>query len=131
MTTNTIQIPEIRWPTLQAFESFRKSYDKRRDTLFVYKEPKAQDASFSIGMGAWLRLADDGEVVGLEIEDFEMVFLRHHPELEMGWKELKPTIIKRVKREADSPAMLAAFIMALTEQLKRSFMAHPPQLRYS
>lgn len=54
---------------------FKKVYDKSRDVLFVYKEPKVPATSLNVAGEVWVRLTDDGEVVGFEVEDFEAVFL--------------------------------------------------------
>ncbi|MBI4201764.1 MAG: hypothetical protein HY532_01435 [Chloroflexi bacterium] len=128
--TNISQIPAIRWPTNEELSQFRKSFDNRRGVLFIYREPKVAATSFAVGNGAWLRLTDSGDVIGFEIEDFEHVFLRKHPELRRSWDELKPSIIKRLKRRSDVDKVLAAFLLALKSELQRFLQQNPVQLGF-
>ena len=89
---NTIEIPELKW-NQEAFQNH--AYDKQRDILFIRQEPKRAGISLDIGGHLWVRFdPESGDVIGIEIEDFERVFLAKYPEMKLGWDQLKPRITK-------------------------------------
>lgn len=122
---NSITIPELKWHE-KAFLRFEHSYDKQRDILFVYGTPKKPAVSLDLGGHVWVRfLPESGEVVGIEIEDFERVFLIKYPELKVGWEQVKPRIVKRFKPDENG---FVDYLRILLAYLKNIMETHPPQL---
>ncbi len=69
---------------------FLPSYDKKWDVLYVRQEPKQPAVSLPGANGVWFRYDPDTlKVVGIEIEDFEKVFLQIHPDLRPVWRQAK------------------------------------------
>lgn len=119
------QIPELKWDET-AFAAFQRSYDRRRDIFLAYKTPKAPAVSLDVGGHVWIRfLPESGDVVGVEIEDFERVFLVKYPELAVGWEQLKPRIIKRFTRHEHT---MPDYLRLLLRYVKEMLATHPPQL---
>ena len=52
---------------------------------------------------------ENGEVVGLEIDDFEAIFLKRHPELAEAWAEVKPRRHRKKVREYTESFVLIIF----------------------
>ena len=63
-------------------------YDEQQDTLYIWFGDRPRSAvSVDVDGAVWLRIAgDSNEVVGLEFEDFERVFLPRHPEIQASWQ---------------------------------------------
>ena len=92
---NVMDIPPLKWD-IEAFTNFGKSYDKQRDLLSIYRVPKRPAVSLDVKGHFWIRFdPETGDVLGLEFEDFEQVFLVHYPELKLGWTQIKSQIDKR------------------------------------
>ena len=115
-------IPKLRWK--QDYTGFSYSYDKGRDVLFIHDTPKRPAVSLDVAGYVWIRFdPETGEVVGAEIEDFEKVFLVKFPEMAVGWERVKPTILKRFKKQdrpSDYLSLLMYYIKSILEQ-------RPPQ----
>ena len=117
-----IPIPELQWDDDLAFV---RSYDKRRDILFVHATPKRPAVSLEVGGHLWLRFdPETHEVVGVEIEDFEKVFLVKYPELRAGWEQDKPSLIKPFKRDKDA---VAEYLRLLLLYIQNMLKTHPHQ----
>lgn len=122
---HTIKIPTLKWD-MDALGSFTCSYDKQRDTLFVYKAPKSGAVSFDVGGHLWIRFnPNTGDVIGVEIEDFEQVFLIRYPELRLSWEQLKPRIIKHRKPDRNA---IAEYLRLLLLHIKGILKDHPHQM---
>jgi hypothetical protein len=81
--------------------------------------------SFDVGGHLWLRFdPETHEVVGVEIEDFEKVFLVKFPELRAGWERDKPSQIKLYRRD-ESP--LAEYLRFLLLHIQNILKNHPHQ----
>ena len=123
-TPGGIPIPEIIWNEATT-GSFTRSYDKRRDILFIHATPKRPAVSFDVGGHLWLRFdPETHEVVGVEIEDFEKVFLVKFPELRAGWERDKPSQIKLFRRDESSLAEYLRFLLLHIQNLLKN---HPHQ----
>jgi len=121
----TITIPELKW-SLDAFTNFGRLYDKQRDILFLHQIPRRSALSLDVGGHYWLRFdPETGEVVGVEIEDFERVFLARYPELQAGWQDVKPKIIKPFKRNT---TRFEEYLRLLYIWLRDTLKTHPVQL---
>ena len=124
--TDSINIPTLNIDP-DAFAKYQRSYDAERDIFFVYKVPKQGAISLDIGGHLWLRYApESGEVIGMEIEDFEEVFLAKYPEMRLAWKKVKPRFVKPAKKKAKSAA---EYIRMLILFIKGIMREHPHQGR--
>jgi uncharacterized protein YuzE len=124
LENDNIEIPQFHLDQV-ALSSCARSYDRQRDILYVYKTPKCPAISFDVGGHLWIRYAPEtGEVVGLEIEDFEKVFLVKYPELKVGWDQLKPKITKPRPNGAATAEYLKLLMMFVKDILR----THPQQL---
>ncbi len=117
-----IDIPELNW-NVDEFPKFARSFDSERDILFVHKSPKPAAISLDVGGHLWIRyIPVTGEVVGLEIEDFEAVFLARYPELHLSWEKVKPFITKQSKGRT-----IADYIKLLVLFVQDIWREHPHQ----
>ena len=104
-----------------------QSYDKQRDILFMHAPPKSPAVSLDVGGHFWIRYnPQTSEVIGVEIEDFEQVFLKLYPQLSPGWKIVKPRIIKLPKR---TEVTLEEYLLNLMLFLKNVLKMNPQQLQ--
>ena len=115
-------LPPLQWK--EEYTGFSYSYDRGRDVLFVHEVPKRAAVSLDVAGCVWIRFdPENGEVVGLEIEDFEKVFLVKFPEMAIVWERIKPTVLKRFKkrdRPSDHLTLLMNHVKSLLDQ-------RPPQ----
>ncbi len=80
--------------TFDNIKGYTFSSDRELDTLSWLSIP-VQAATSIDQDGVWYRVTPQtGKITGIEIEDFESVFLKKHPELEPSWKQVRKTIIK-------------------------------------
>lgn len=115
-----------KWDKGISPDEFAYSFDKQRDILFMHLLPKRPAVSLDVSGMLWVRFdPSSGEVVGLEIEDFEHVFLERHPELALAWPQIKPRIIKLPKRDGPD---LEGYIRMLLSLVKELLGSNPPQL---
>jgi len=71
---------------------FNMLYDKDQDILFLGPDKPRPATSVDWNGELWLRVdIQTGEIVGLEIDDFEGFFLRKHPEIAKAWEEERPS----------------------------------------
>jgi uncharacterized protein YuzE len=124
--TDQIRIPDLKFDK-DLLVGSTWSYDKRRDILFVYRTPKRPDVSYDVGGHFWVRFdPETGNVVGVEVEDFEKVFLIRYPELAIGWQELRPTVTKRLKRQSTP---FDEYLRLLYQWVQEALSHHPQQLQ--
>ena len=105
---------------VESLASVSQLYDEARDLLLIYKTPKVPAVSWDVAGDLWLRyLPDSGEVVGVEIEDFERVFLAKHRELQLSWQTAKPHIARRTNRQqADAVDYIRLLLLFIRNMLK-------------
>ena len=73
---------DIDWSTKNNILNFKAEYNKRRDILFIYSERDRPAVSIDCDGEYWVRVDPlNGEILGIEIEDFKRVFLKKHPEI--------------------------------------------------
>ena len=97
-----MDIPPLNWPTDLRTATY--SYDKSRDVLFVRHGENKPAVSLDVGGHFWVRFdPETGDVLGIEIEDFEQIFLARYPEARLAWQDihyarcpanLRPRIVK-------------------------------------
>ncbi|GEM_PF-4933317 len=123
-----VSVPSIKWD-VNAFTQFKMSYDKRRDILFLYSLPKRPAVSVDVGGHLWLRVdPSTGEMVGVEIEDYESVFLVKYPELKVGWASAKRKVIKVFKKDENH---LDDYLRIMFQWLRDAARQHPSQTRFA
>ena len=73
---------QLDYNTMNNIKTFTPVYHDDEDTFFLRPEKPHPATSVDWNGEIWVRIdPTNGEVVGLEIEDFEMVFLKKHPEI--------------------------------------------------
>ena len=115
-----LDLPKLKWESFDPAR-FVMDYDKTTDILYV-RPPKARAAtSVDLDEDVWLRVdLATGEIVGFEIDDFELVFLKKHPELAAPWHEIRPK----------APTEKMALVLAIFLEFLRSLASpHPQQPR--
>ena len=86
-----LNTPRIDFNTLDRIKAFHLVYHDAEDVLFLQPDTPRPATSFDVEGEVWIRFdPETGEIVGLEIEDFEAIFLRKHPEVAQAWAEVKP-----------------------------------------
>ena len=85
----------LRWSE-QSLAEFSCFYDIEDDVFFAHENPNPPAVSLPVGRHAWLRYdPDTRKVVGMEVEDYERLFLARHPEFRRGWEAIKPRVVYR------------------------------------
>jgi hypothetical protein len=103
-------------------------YHPEQDTFFVRPVKPIAATSFDFGGELWLRLnPETGEIVGIEIENFESVFLKKYPALAKIWKDAKPHCVRRKIRTRDDESMCESFISIMIDLLSGFFKDKPQQ----
>ena len=73
---------KINWETIQNIENFDAEYDAERDIFYMHSKKQRPAVSIDIDGEIWLRVDPlNGEIIGIEIEDFREVILKKHPEI--------------------------------------------------
>ena len=79
--------------TLDNCINFQISYDKELDTLYLSDQPVQPATSIDWDGELWFRvIPENGKITAIEIEDYELVFLKKHPELDPPWRQVKKKI---------------------------------------
>jgi uncharacterized protein YuzE len=122
--------PEIDFRSLQNAKTFKCVYYEDEDVLFIRPSEPRPATSIDWEGEIWIRVdISTGEIVGLEIDDFEAVFLKKHPELAVAWSEVKP--LNRCKKNRRSSDILwESFLQIILSFLKRFFTEHPQQIAF-
>lgn len=80
-----MNIAQIDWKTRDNLLKFKVDYNKKRDIFIAYSEEERDAISIECDSQFWVRIdPNTGEILGIEIEDFERVFLKKHPEIKTG-----------------------------------------------
>jgi hypothetical protein len=131
MATKLIKIeyPQIDLNSVKDLKNLKCIYHKKEDTLFIRPEKPLPATSVDWEGELWIRVdINTGKIVGLEIDDFESIFLKKHPEIAKVWEGYKPLCdIRKIatKREKD---FYESFYTILSNFLLSLFSSHPQQL---
>ena len=119
--------PEIDFATLANLPKYTPIYCRNEDTFFVRPDEPQPATSVDWNGELWIRVnPDTGEVLGLEIEDFESVFLKKYPDLAKAWHDLKPFCFhKNTKKGKES--LLETFIRILVQFVSDLLRNDPKQ----
>ena len=97
-TITKLDTPKIDFNTLDRVKKFYPVYHDDEDVLFLRPDTPRPAMSFDFEGEIWIRFdPETGEIVGLEIDDFEAIFLKKHPELAQVWVEAKPLCRRKTK----------------------------------
>jgi len=113
--------------TPDKMKSFHLVYHDDEDVLFIRREKPHPAAAFDLEGELWVRFdPETGEIVGLEIEDFEAIFLKRHPELAQAWKETKP-LCGRKSRNKDTDRTWESFLLIILDFFLEFLRRNPQQ----
>ena len=88
---NIVNAPQINLKSIENLKTFEIVYDEDEDVFFARPHMPRPATSLDWEGEIWVRMdVNTGEIVGLEIDDFENVFLKKHPNLAKAWQEAKP-----------------------------------------
>ena len=123
----TMSNTSIDLNTLKNVKNFELTYHDGDDTLFIRPATARPATSLDWEGELWVRVdVETGEVVGLEIDDFEAVFLKKYPSLAKAWQEVKPLCHrKRTKKYEDTS--WDSFLRIIFEFLIQFFKDKPAQ----
>ena len=103
---------------------------QQEDTFFTTLEPPIPAVSYDVDGEIWIRYDPETKnVVGFEIENFESIFLKKHPEISKMWKIVKPYCAHKKTRSSDDTC--DAFIRILIEFFTNFLKENPQQIRFS
>ena len=122
---------KLDFNTIDNITHFVITYHEDEDTLFIRPNVPRPATSFDWNGEIWIRVdPTNGEVLGLEIDDFEAVFLKKYPDLAKAWQEVKPLCHrKRTKKYED--ASWESFLRIIYEFLVQFFKDKPTQATFS
>ncbi len=104
--------------TLGNLQTYLPRHDSRRDVFFLRPSTPRPATSIDCGGQFWMRVdVNTGEIIGLEIEDFEAIFLKQHPEVGQAWRTYK-----RQAAGTNADRVTQSFLVILAGFL-RSFLA--------
>ena len=123
-----IYCPEIKLNTLDNLKSYTPKYHKDTDVFYLKSASYEPATSYDLDGLIWLRInIDTGDIVGIQIDDFESVFLKKYPKLAKAWKEAKSLHVRKVTQcEYNSRE---SFLIMIIDFLKYLFVDHPQQMK--
>ena len=123
---NTPQI-DLSTLTLDKIKAFQLVYHDDEDVLFLRPDTPRPATSFDLEGEIWLRVdPETGEVVGLEIEDYEAVFLKKYPEIAQAWAKAKP-ICRRKGKKKDKDTTWESFLLIILDFFLAFLKENPQQ----
>lgn len=113
--------------TIDNIKHFNLIYHDGEDILFARPATARPATSLDWGGELWVRVVPEtGEIVGLEIDDFESVFLKKYPSLAKAWQEVKP-ICHQKRTQKYEDASWESFLRIIYEFLVQFFKNNPAQ----
>jgi hypothetical protein len=125
---NKVDFPEIKFNTIENLQTYEPVYRKDMDVFYLRSEPNQPATSYDLDGLVWLRIdIATGDIVGIQIDDFESVFLKKYPKLAKAWKEAKPLFALKSNRRGDNSK--GPFILIIIDFLKSLSADRPQQMR--
>lgn len=123
-----LDTPKIDFSTLvDRIKTFYPVYHDDEDVLFLRPDTPQPATSFDLEGELWIRVnPETGEIVGLEIEDFERIFLKKHPEIAQAWAEAKPVCQRKTKKK-DTDMTWESFLLIILDFFLAFLRKNPQQ----
>lgn len=123
-----LDTPKIDFSTLvDRIKTFYPVYHNDEDVLFLRPDTPQPATSFDLEGELWIRVnPGTGEIVGLEIEDFEKIFLKKHPEIAQAWAEAKPVCRRKTKKK-DTDMTWESFLLIILDFFLAFLKENPQQ----
>ena len=103
--------PDMR--TISNLKWYVPRYDAKRD-VFLLRPSTPRPATSVDCDGMWVRVdVETGEIVGLEIEDFQSVFLKQHADVAQAWQSYKRLASREVRVRESFLVILVDFLRSL------------------
>lgn len=119
--------PRFDEKTIENLKSTIAVYNSDEDTFFIRPEISRPAVSYDLNGELWIRFVPETkEIIGLEIENFESVFLKKHPEIAKVWKTAKPHCSHKKTRIADDE-ICTSFLRILLSFFNELFQDNPQQ----
>lgn len=119
--------PQVNFNTINDLKGLMPVYHQEYDTFYLRGEKPRPATSYDLNGTAWLRVdVESGDIVGLQIDDFESVFLKKYPELAKAWKEVKPLCVRPKSRKCPVDAE-ESFLLIIINFLLTLFRDNPQQ----
>lgn len=119
--------PQFNEHTIENLKTTTIVYHSDEDTFFIRPETPQPAVSFDIGGELWIRYdPNTKDVIGIEIENFETVFLKKHPEIAKIWKTVKPHCDSKKTRVTDDE-ICESFLQVLVSFFKELFQNRTQQ----
>lgn len=124
---NVVNDPQIDLKTIENLKTFEIVYDDNEDVFFARPSIPRPATSLDWEGEIWVRVdPNTGEIVGLEIEDFETVFLKKHPALAKAWQEVKPLCCRKRTNKYEDESW-ASFLRIIYAFFSEFFSDNPAQ----
>ena len=113
-------LPQLYWPGFKP-NYWVSDYDDVPDWLYIEPLGKSQP-----GIECWVdhvffRMDDaSGEIVGIDIEDFEHFYLKNHPDVAAEWMRVKPLEKTSTERQKWTDAFVQRLVKLLPAEAHRS-----------
>jgi len=121
-----VKTPEINFHTLDNIKNMLPYYNQSQDIFYLTDEKPRPATSYDMDGLFWLRIdIETGEIVGLQIDNFESVFIKKHPELNKAWKQTKHLYIHKQKKSRQQNNEL--FLLIIIDFILSLFKNNPPQ----
>jgi len=126
-----IESPQIDFNTLNNLQQLTPSYHPDYDTFYLRHETPRPATSYDLEGLVWLRVdVESGEIVGLQIDDFESVFLKKYPEMAEAWQEVKP-LCTRHKPKKCAQDVRESFLLIIINFILKLFRENPQQKSFT
>ena len=109
----------VNLSTIENIKDFEFTYHDTEDTLFIQPTQPRPAVSMDWHGEMWLRIdLESGDIVGMEIGDFEAFFIKKHPEIAPIWKDAKP-LLRRGRVPANRQSRWDDFMQVIVNFLSQ------------
>lgn len=123
-----IYCPEINLNSLENLGLSTIIYRKNIDTFYLHLKTDCPATSYDLEGILWLRVdIQTGDIIGIQIDDFESVFLNKYPEVAKAWDEAKMFNNKKLSPGEHNPK--SSFLLTIINLLKSLLTNYTPQSR--
>lgn len=93
------------------------AYHRKEDTLYIRPDKPRPGTSLDWN-GVWIRVdPETHEIIGVEIENFEGIFLKKHPELAKTWQDVRPFVTRKKQSRCDEQESFLLIILTFLRDL--------------